>query len=95
MHAWRRVPNRHVRARARACDEGTPRAWQVVARSHPVPRAAAAAVAAASRTPAAMAASRADVLSANVFKFSIVGPTKVMPLSAHACQQPEGRREDA
>ena len=35
-------------------------------------------------TPAAMAASLALVLSLNVFKFSTVGPTKVMPASPHA-----------
>ena len=36
-------------------------------------------------TLAAMAASRALVLSLKVFKFSTVGPTNVNPASAHAC----------
>ena len=36
-------------------------------------------------TPESIAAFRALVLSLNVFKFSTVGPTKVIPASAHAC----------
>eukprot|EP00962_Isochrysis_galbana_P057632 scaffold30055_cov118-Isochrysis_galbana.AAC.7 len=36
-------------------------------------------------TPAAMAATRAVVLSANVFRLATVGPTNVMPASWHAC----------
>lgn len=39
----------------------------------------------AMRGVADMACARADVLSANVTKFSTVGPTKVMFASAHAC----------
>jgi hypothetical protein len=35
-------------------------------------------------TPASIAAFRADVLSANRFKFSTVGPTNVIPASSQA-----------
>ena len=43
-------------------------------------------------TPAAIAAARAEVLSANVLRFSILGPTKVMPLSAQLYRERERER---
>ena len=46
-------------------------------------------------TPAAIAAARAEVLSANVLRFSIFGPTNVIPASAHLRMCVEREREGA